>query len=90
MSASDAETEARDVARRTDDELRAVLFQRLLDRLKAEQRQDPTIVLFDRKPYVFSLSRHGNKLTVDQGHTERFGQPWRDRGEGAFGDRVFA
>ena len=63
--------EARDIARRTDDALRAVLFQRLLDRLETEQKRDPTIVLFDRRrPHVFSLSRHGNELIVHQGHKD--------------------
>jgi hypothetical protein len=56
MSVSDGETEARNIAGRTDDALRAVLFQRLLERLEAEQKKDPTIRRFDR-PYVFSLSR---------------------------------
>jgi hypothetical protein len=42
MSVSDGETEARDIAGRTDDELRAVLFQRVLDRLETEQKKDPT------------------------------------------------
>jgi len=47
-----------------------VLFQRLLNRLETEQKKDPTIGLFERKPYVFSLSRHGNELTVDQGYKD--------------------
>jgi hypothetical protein len=70
-SGGSGETEARDMAGRTDDALRAVLFQRLLERLEAEQKKDPTIRRFDRKPYVFSLSRHGNELTVDQGYKDR-------------------
>ena len=48
MSVSDGEPEAKDIARRTDDALRAVLFQRVLDRLETEQKKDPTIRLFDR------------------------------------------
>ena len=71
MSVSDGETEARNIARRTDDALRAVLFQRLLDRLETEQKKDPTIRRFDRKPYLFLVSRHGNELTVDQGYKDR-------------------
>ena len=56
-----------DIVRLTDAELRRELFQRLIVRLEAERANDPTVMIFTRTPFTFSLSRHGNLLTVDQG-----------------------
>jgi hypothetical protein len=55
----------------TDDQLRGELFHRLVARLETERKKDPGIVVANRTPHVFSLSRHGNRLTVDQGHQKR-------------------
>src|SRR5439155_24749847 len=40
---------------------------RLIVRLEAERANDPNVMIFTRTPFTFSLSRHGNLLTVDQG-----------------------
>lgn len=59
------------IAHPTDDQLRRELFERVVDRLQAEAKKDPAILVQNRTPVVFSLSRHGNLLTVYQAEGAR-------------------
>ena len=56
-----------DLTQLSDDDLRAALFDALVERLEAEAREDPSIALVNRMPTVFSVSRKGNLLTLSQG-----------------------
>jgi hypothetical protein len=74
-----------DPAQLSDDDLRAALFDALVERLDAEAREDPSIALVNRMPTVFSVSRQGNLLTLSQGlglWLLRGVLKWRDRSEG--------
>ena len=74
-----------DLTQLTDDDLRAVLFDALVERLEAEAREDPSIALVNRMPTVFSVSRRGNLLTLSQGlglWLLRGVLKWKDRREG--------
>jgi hypothetical protein len=62
------------IAKYTDDELRGKLIVGLFGRFEAERRKDPSIRVVDRWPLGFSLSRHGDQLTVDQGRQDRLMQ----------------
>jgi hypothetical protein len=83
-------TAVTDIVRLTDAELRRELFQKLIARLEAERGNDPTVMIFTRTPFTFSLSRHGNLLSVDQGkdaHVMRIAlrrrhRPWTDDHQG--------
>jgi hypothetical protein len=69
----------------SDDDLRAALFDTLVERLEAEAREDPSIALVNQMPTVFSVSRQGNLLTLSQGlglWLLRGVLKWRDRSEG--------
>jgi hypothetical protein len=74
-----------DLTQLSDDDLRAALFDALVDRLEAEAREDPSIALVNRMPTVFSVSRQGNLLTLSQGlglWLLRGVLKWKDRHEG--------
>jgi hypothetical protein len=62
------------LSRLTDEEVRRQLFQQLLERLEAERANDQTVMVLNRTPFTFSLSRHGNLLTVHQRRDERLMQ----------------
>jgi hypothetical protein len=51
----------------SDYDLRAALFQALVERLDAKVRADPSIVPLNRMPTVLTVSRRGNLLTLSQG-----------------------
>src|SRR5262245_12394542 len=59
------------LARLPDDDVRRELFQRLVDRLEAVRANDLTMIVFQRTPFSFSVSRHGHLLTIDQGSEGR-------------------
>jgi hypothetical protein len=68
----------------SDDDLRARLFDALVERFDAKAREDPSIAFVNRMPTVLAVSRGGNLLTLAQSLG-----PWllrgdlksRDRGE---------
>jgi hypothetical protein len=66
-----------------DDDLRRLLFDRVVERLDAEQARDPSLKVQNRAPYLFSLQRSdGCLLAIDRcdaGVLMRgriFGRPW--------------
>jgi hypothetical protein len=59
------------VKEQKDAELRQLLFERMYDRLRAAQGEDPSIRLFNRPPIAFWASRYGSLLTVDRSAPER-------------------
>ena len=59
------------ITQQTDDQLRVELFKQLVERLEAAVRDDPGSQVFNRTTSMFSLSRHGNLLTVGQGAGQR-------------------
>lgn len=60
-----------EITGQTDDQLRVELFKQLVARLEAAVREDPGAQVFNRTSTMFSLSRHGNLLTVGQGAAHR-------------------
>jgi hypothetical protein len=51
----------------SDDDLRAALFDALVERLEAKALEEPSIALVNRMPTVLVVSRLGNLLTLSQG-----------------------
>src|SRR5688500_5475568 len=51
---------------KTDDELRQELFDGIVNRLEERRAQDPTLVVMNRTPTVFSIERRGHLLTFFQ------------------------
>lgn len=66
----------------SDDDLRAALFDALVERLDAKAQEDPSIALVNRMPTVLAVSRGGNLLTLSQGLG-----PWLLRGDLKSNDR---
>jgi hypothetical protein len=66
------------------DDLRAALFDALVDRLDAKAHEDPSISVVNRMPTAFAVSRRGNLLTLSQGlgvWLLRGDLKWKDRRE---------
>lgn len=72
-----------DLTQLSEDDLRAALFDALVQRLDAKAREDPSIALVNRMPTVLAVSRRGNLLTVSQGLG-----PWLLRGDLKWKDRA--
>ncbi|MGH9253540.1 MAG: hypothetical protein ACRD3C_03105 [Vicinamibacterales bacterium] len=73
-----------DLTQLSDDDLRAALFDALVERLDATAHDDPSIALVNRMPTVLSVSRRGNLLTLSQGlglWLLRGDLKWKDRRE---------
>ncbi|MGE5243873.1 MAG: hypothetical protein ACM3SQ_06575 [Betaproteobacteria bacterium] len=73
-----------ELAQLSDNDLRAALFDALVERLDAKAHEDPSIALVNRMPTVFAVSRHGNLLTLSQGLGPRLLRgdlKWKDRHE---------
>ena len=65
-----------DLTQLNDDDLRATLFDALVERLDAKALEDRSIALVNRMPTVVAVSRRGNLLTLSQGLG-----PWLLRGD---------
>jgi hypothetical protein len=64
------------------DDLRAALFDALVERLDAKAHEDPSISVVNRMPTAFAVSRRGNLLTLSQGlgvTLLRGNLKWKDR-----------
>ena len=59
--------QALEISNRTDDELGRELFGRLYLRFEKARKKDRSIHVIDLWSVGFSLSRHGSKITVNQG-----------------------
>jgi hypothetical protein len=73
-----------DLTRLSDEDLRAALFDALVERLDRQAYDDPSISVVNRMPTVFALSRRGNLLTLSQGiglSLLRGDLKWKDRRE---------
>jgi hypothetical protein len=73
-----------DLTQLSDDDLRAALFDALVERLDAKALEDPSIALLNRMPTVLAVSRRGNLLTLSQGlglWLLRGDLKWKDRRE---------
>jgi hypothetical protein len=71
-----------DLTQLSDDDLRAALFDALVERLDAKAREDPSIAWVNRMPTVLTVSRSGNLLTLSQGlglWLLRGDLKWKDR-----------
>lgn len=44
-----------------------ILFDKVIALIEIQRQADPAILNFDRRPYAFSLNRHGHLLTYQQG-----------------------
>jgi hypothetical protein len=56
-----------DLTQLSDDDLRAALFDALVERLDATVKTDPSISLVNRMPTVLAIGRQGHLLTLSQG-----------------------
>jgi len=56
-----------DLTQLSDDDLRAALFDALVERFDANALAEPSIVVVNRMPTAFVVSRGGNLLTLSQG-----------------------
>ncbi len=56
-----------DLTQLSDDDLRAALFDALVERFDAEALKEPSIAAMNRMPTAFVVSRGGNLLTLSQG-----------------------
>lgn len=56
-----------DLTQLSDDDLRAALFDVLVERFNARAHEDPSIALVNQMPTVLAVSRRGNLLTLSQG-----------------------
>ena len=56
-----------DLTQLSDEDLRAALFDALVERLDAKALEDPSIVVVNRMPAAFAVSRRGTLLTLTQG-----------------------
>src|SRR5688500_6860320 len=56
-----------DLTQLSDDDLRAALFDALVERLDATVKADPSISLVNRMPTVLAIGRQGHLLTLSQG-----------------------
>lgn len=65
-----------DLTQLNDDDLRAALFDAVVERFDAQAQQDRSIAIVNRMPTVLALSRRGNLLTMSQGLG-----PWLLRGD---------
>ena len=65
-----------DLTQLNDDDLRAALFDAVVERLDAQAQQDRSIAIVNRMPTVVAVSRRGNLLTLSQGLG-----PWLLRGD---------
>jgi hypothetical protein len=65
-----------DLTQLNDDDLRALLFDALVERLDAKAQEDRSIALVNRMPTVVAVGRRGNLLTLSQGLG-----PWLLRGD---------
>jgi len=73
-----------DLAQLSDDDLRAALFDALVERLDEKVLEDPSIAVVNRMPAAFAVSRRGNLLTLTQGiglRLLRGDLKWKDRRE---------
>ena len=73
-----------DLTKLSDDDLRAALFDALVERLDTKAHEDPSIAMVNRMPTVLAVSRRGNLLTLSQGlglWLLRGALKWKDRGE---------
>lgn len=73
-----------DLAQLSDEELRAALFDALVERIDAKAHDDATIAVVNRMPTVYAVSRRGNLLTLSQGIGARLLRgdlKWKDRRE---------
>jgi hypothetical protein len=71
-----------DLTRLSDEDLRAALFDALVERLDSKAQEDPSISVVNRMPTVFALSRRGNLFTLSQGiglSLLRGDLKWKDR-----------
>src|SRR5262245_26280204 len=68
----------------SDDDLRATLFDALVERLAAKAQEDPEIEVVNWMPTAFAVTRRGNLLTLSQGlgvWLLRGDLKWKDRSE---------
>jgi hypothetical protein len=68
----------------TDDDLRATLFEALVERLAAKAHEDPAIEVVNWMPTAFAVTRRGNLLTLSQSIGAwllRGDFKWKDRSE---------
>jgi len=68
-----------------DERDRRALFDRVWELLQHEAAQDPTLLNFDRRPTMFSLSRHGHSLIYAFGAGNRIADGeirWRPNPDG--------
>jgi hypothetical protein len=65
-----------DLTQLNDDDLRAALFDAVVERFDAQAQQDRSIAIVNRMPTVVAVSRRGNLLTLSQGLG-----PWLLRGD---------
>jgi hypothetical protein len=73
-----------DLTELNSDDLRAALFDALVERLDAKAHEDPSISVVNRMPTAFAVSRRGNLLTLSQGlgvWLLRGDLKWKDRCE---------
>jgi hypothetical protein len=73
-----------DLTELSDDDLRAALFDALVERLDVKAHEDPSIAVVNRMPTAFAVSRRGNLLTLSQGlgvWLLRGDLKWKDRRE---------
>ena len=73
-----------DLTELSDDDLRAALFDALVERLDVKAFEDTSIAVVNRMPTAFAVSRRGNLLTLSQGIGVRLLRGdlrWRDRRE---------
>jgi hypothetical protein len=71
-----------DLTQLNDDDLRALLFDALVERLDAKAQEDRSLALVNRMPTVVAVGRRGNLLTLSQGLG-----PWLLRGDLKCNDR---
>jgi hypothetical protein len=73
-----------DLTELSDEELRAALFDALVERLDTKAHEDPSIAVVNWMPTAFAVSRKGNLLTLSQGlgvWLLRGDLRWKDRRE---------